>query len=623
MSIYVTATAREFLEGLQFGPNNEVVAVNSRDCAGLAEVARGMILTSVNGTPVGRAVEEQRRHALSGSDVMLVFLPQPFPRHDGEFDLSSGEDEDGGFQQHNPTVPGLASDDNAIPPESTSVLADAAERAGPGKCIIIMSEGVNPAYPIAVTAERAACTVMYINTVARLKTRQSLAQAGDVFRKSLKKGLWIYIEQATKSISLLRKLAECIVEAQAEGAIHNKARIFLMCEPHPHFPEVLLNGGITLRGTLRPETGEVQLESDLLESRRGLSLVRGATGAPVDIKTDMSDRKRRVKISHEVSIVPLEKHTFMELSQSATAPVDREANIGEGIARVAKYTFGANEKFISLCKVKDGRYAVGTTGGYVLILDVDGLPLIQFRPHKACVWDVAFASAYDFATACEDGTSSIFNYSLATQDLAATSVASFQSDVFAVTYANPEDPTSAVLSGGLSATICVLHSDRQCSSFIASGMSIQAMRSTQRRHVLIGGGSGVCSLIDPATCTVLETTDRHQRKVPAVASYGDTGVTGGFDKMLRLWDVRSGLNMISEKTMSEVVTAVAVDDRHIAVCSGSDLVVWDVRKFTSPLAGRQKAWKDLTRGLVIDDDIVITASADGVARFWSLGTFSS
>ncbi|ORC90713.1 uncharacterized protein TM35_000071370 [Trypanosoma theileri] len=622
MSIYVTATAREFLEGVQFGPNNEVVTVNSRDYAGLAGVARGMVLSSVNGTPVRRADEEQRRHAPTGSDVMLVFAPQPSGRHD-EFDLSSCEDEDGGFQQRGPALASLASDDTAILPESTSVLADAAERAGPGKCIIIMSEGVNPAYPIAVTAERASCTVMYINAVARLKTRQSLAQAGDVFRKSLKKGLWIYIEQATKSISLLRKLAECIVEAQEEGAIHNKARVFLMCEPHPHFPEVLLNGGITLRGTLRPETGEVQLESDLLESRRGLSLVRGAAPAVVDVKTDVSDRKRRVKISHEVSIVPLEKHTFMELSQSATAPVDRETIAGEGITRVAKYTFGANEKFISLCKVKDGRYAVGTTGGYVLILDVDGLPLIQFRPHKACVWDVAFASAYDFATACEDGTSSIFNYSLATQDLAATSVASFQSDVFAVTYANPEDPSSAVLSGGLSATICVLHSDRQCSSFIASGMSIQAMRSTQRRHVLIGGGSGVCSLIDPATCTVVETTDRHQRKVPAVASYGDTAVTGGFDKMVRLWDVRSGLSMINEKTMSEVITAVAVDDRHIAVCSGSDLVVWDVRKFTSPLAAKQKAWKDLTRGLVMDGDIVITASADGVARFWSLGTFSN
>ncbi|KEG15485.1 hypothetical protein DQ04_00061230 [Trypanosoma grayi] len=622
MPVFVSATAREFMEDVQFGPNNEVVSVNSKDCLSLAGVTKGMILSSINGNPVGRAEDEQKKRRHMGGDVVLVFVPRPSDGHD-EFDLSSGEDEDNNFQQRNLSLGVVAHDDPSVLPKSTDVLADAAEKAGPGRCIIIMSEGVNPAYAIAVAAERASCTVMYINTVARLKTRQSLGQAGEVFRKSLEKGLWIYIEQATKSISLLRKLAECILEARAEGAIHSKTRVFLMCEPHPHFPEALLSGGVTLRSTLRRDTGEVQLESDLLQSRKGLSVVRGAASAPVDEKPEVTKSQRRVKISHEVSIVPLEKNTFMELSQSASPQADRETITGDGITRVAKYTFSTNEKFISLCKVKEGRYAVGTTGGYVLILDVDGLPLIQFRPHKACVWDVAFASAYDFATACEDGTSSIFNYSLAGQELVATSVASFQSDVFAVTYANPDDPTSAVLSGGLSATICVLHSDRQSSSFIASGMSIQAMRSTQRRHVIIGGGSGVCSLIDPASCVILETTDRHQRKVPAVASYGDTAVTGGFDKMVRLWDVRSGLRMISEKSMSEVITAVSAHDKYIAACSGSDLFVWDVRKFVTPLATKQKAWKDLTRGLVMDGDIIITASADGVVRFWSLGSFTN
>lgn len=76
-------------------------------------------------------------------------------------------------------------------------------------------------------------------------------------------------------------------------------------------------------------------------------------------------------------------------------------------------------------------------------------------------------------------------------------MASFQSDVFAVTYADDHDINSAVLSGGLSATICVLHSDRQNSSFIASGTSIQAMNATHQRKVIVGGGNGTCSLIDP------------------------------------------------------------------------------------------------------------------------------
>lgn len=48
---------------------------------------------------------------------------------------------------------------------------------------------------------------MYIDTIARMKTRQKMDDAGEVIKKSLEKGLWIYVEQATKSITLLRKLA--------------------------------------------------------------------------------------------------------------------------------------------------------------------------------------------------------------------------------------------------------------------------------------------------------------------------------------------------------------------------------------------------------------------------------
>ncbi|PWV15544.1 hypothetical protein C3747_28g351 [Trypanosoma cruzi] len=622
MSICVTATPRQFLEDVLFGANNEVISIKNKDSSPLARVMRGMILSSINGAPVGRADDEQRNRRNMGGELLLLFVPGASEEPD-EFDLNSGDDEDSSFHQQKVSIGVANHEDVSTFPRSTDVLLDAAEKAGPGKCIIIMSEGVNPGYAIGVSAERASCTVLYINAVARLKTRQSLAQTAEIFTKSLQKGLWIYIEQATKSISLLRKLAECITEAQSEGTIHSKARVFLMCEPHPHFPEALLKGSVTLRSTLRCDDGEVHLDNDLLESRVGNSVVRGAAQPAVDAMPDIKGGRRRVKISHEVSIVPLEKNTFLELSQSANPALERETATGEGITRFAKYMFSANEKFISLCKVKEGRYAVGTTGGYVLILDVDGLPLIQFRPHKACVWDVAFASPYDFATACEDWTSSIFNYSLAGQEVSATSVLSLHGDVFAVTYANPEDPQSAVLSGGLPASVYVLHSDRQTSSLIPVGVSTQAMRSTQRGYALIGGGNGACSLIDPVSCSVLETTTRHQRKVPAVASFGSMAVTGGFDKMLRVWDVRSSLRMVNERAMAEVITAVSISDRYVAACSGSDLIVWDLRRLGTPLATKQRAWKDLTRGLIIDEDVVITASADGVARFWSVGAMGN
>ncbi|RNF14519.1 uncharacterized protein Tco025E_05789 [Trypanosoma conorhini] len=622
MSVSVTVTPRQFMEDVLFGANNEVVAIKGRGGSPLAGVMKGMVLSSINGAPVGRADDEQKKRRNMGGELLLLFLPGNTEGGD-EFDLDSGEDEDSNFGQRKLAF-GINNHDGASNlPKSTDVLLDAAEKAGPGRCIIIMSEGVNPGYVIGVSAERASCTVMYINAVARLKTRQSLSQTAEIFSKSLQKGLWIYIEQATKSISLLRKLAECITEAQAEGAIHPKARVFLMCEPHPHFPEALLKGSVTLRGKLHHDDGEVQLDNNLLESRIGHSVVRDAASFPVDALPEVTGGRRRVKISHEVSIVPLEKNTFMELSQGANPAMERETAIGEGVTRFAKYMFGANEKFISLCKVKDGRYAVGTTGGYVLILDADGLPLIQFRPHRACVWDVAFASPYDFATACEDWTSSIFNYSLACQELAATSVLSLHGDVFAVTYANPEDPQSAVLSGGLPSSVYVLHSDRRTSSLIPVGVSTQAMRSTQRGYALVGGGNGACCLIDPVSCTVLETTTRHQRKVPAVACCGPIAVTGGFDKMIRVWDVRSSLRMVNERALMEVITAVSVSDKHVAACSGSDLIVWDLRRIGTPLATKQRAWNTLTRGLIIDGEVIITASADGVARFWSLGSMGN
>ncbi|KAH8613657.1 putative Dynein heavy chain and region D6 of dynein motor [Trypanosoma vivax] len=622
MSICVSTSAQAFRDGIRFGANNSVISVNNESFPALADVQPGMLLSSINGVQVHRVEEEQRRQHMS-SKLLLVFV-HPQSRRQDEFDLSSGDDDDCSLlqkQQPQPVgaMPSTASNaEIAVHLRSVGALVSASEQTGPGRCVIIMSEGVNPAYAVTVAAERASQTLMYINTVARLKSRQSLSQAELDFVKSLKKGLWIYIEQATKSMSLLQALVDSIKEARANNAIHNRARVFLMCEPHPHFPEELLEGAVTLRSTLYRGTGEMLLENDRLGGDRKLSIMRGDSPAVSGEKPEISTTKRSVKISHEVNIVPLEKNLFMELSRSATAPVECETAGGEGITRIAKYVFGANEKFISLCKVREGRYAVSTTGGYVVIVDNDGLPLIQFRPHKACLWDIAFASPFDFATACEDGTSTIFNYPLVTQEVVATSVASFQSDVFAVTYTNPEDPCSPVVSGGLSATICVLHSDRQVSSFIAAGMTVQALRPTQRSHVIVGGGSGVCSLIDTVNSTTLHTTDRHSKKVPAVASYGNVAITGGFDKMIRLWDVRSSLLLASERLMSEVVTGVAVNGTYVAACCGPDLVVWDARKFSTPLAHKQGAWKDLTRGLIIDGNIVVSASADGVTRFWAL-----
>ncbi|CCW61511.1 unnamed protein product [Phytomonas sp. EM1] len=628
MSISINISGKIFSDGIKLGNNNEVVSVDSTRFPSLANVSKGMVVRSINGVAVSMARDEQKRHCDSSAPLAVGFTT---PAKD-EFDLSSDEDVVNERFQPATSLPPLPPEyNNTYAKNSAEVVLEAAKKCSGGRCVIIMLEGANPTLPITLAAVHAQIDVMYIDTVARMKTRQRMEEAGNVIKKSLEKGLWIYVEQATKSISLLQKLEECLKELEAQKKIHPKSCVFLMCEPHPHFPEALLKKSVTLRCCLQSENiAEVNLKEDVMESKKRLKLIHGEDSvtddnakaqAPQSYPQDLPEvktAKKKVRISSEVNIISLEKSTFLEMSASPHMALNRSAATREGLNLVAKYTFGSNEKFISLCKVQNHRFAVGTGSGYVVLLDGDGLPLIQFRPRKACVWDISFATQFDFATACDDGTSTIFNYSLVGHELMATSVASFQSDVFAVTYAKENDVNSPVLSGGLSATICVLHSDRQNSSFITSGTSIQAMCATRQGHVIVGGGNGVCSLIDPTYCFILEFINKHSKKVPAVSSFEDVAITGGFDRVMRMWDIRNSFRQIYETILPGVVTAVAVNQKYAAVCSGPDLFVWDMRQLASPLSVKKNAWKDLTRGLVIDDSVVVTASVDGVTRFWEI-----
>lgn len=614
-AVYTSVIGKEFATGVTLDDANRIVRVAST-MPSLSLLQVGMVVRSIGGVPVGDGRAVQARHHSNRSQVLVVLGA---PAKD-EFDLDSDEDNEADFKPPTSLPPLPPECHNAVAQNSSTVIYDATVKCGPGGCVIIMCDGANPALPITLAAEKAKAEVMYIDTVTRMKTRQTIDNAGEVLKKSLEKGLWIYVEQATKSITLLRQVSDCIAEVRASGKMHAKSRVLLMCEPHPHFPEALMRGSVTLRSRLQNNNAaEVDVREDLSESTHRKLAIHGDEIAPGETaaRPEVTATRKKVRISNQVSIVQLENSTFMEMSASAQPSAEPAAS-GDGITRVAKYSFGSNEKFISLCYVRDHRFAVGTNSGYVVLIDRDGLPLIQFRPHKACIWDVSFASQFDFATACEDGTSVIYNYSLANQELTTVSVASFQNDVFAVTYANPNDVSSAVLSGGLSATVCVLHSDRQNSSFIACRTSIQAMCTTQTSQVIVGGGTGACTLIDTNYCVVTGITNAHNKKVPAVGTHGSVAVTGGFDCSLRLWDIRNGFHLTSQQQLNEVITAVAVNDRYVSACSGPSLFVWDPRMMDRTLAVKTNAWKDLTRGLVLDGNMVVTASVDGVARIWEI-----
>ncbi|EPY19366.1 hypothetical protein STCU_09495 [Strigomonas culicis] len=403
-SVFVNSSGKEFADGIVFDDSNKVVSVKSNEYPTLSTIVPGMFLRSLNGVPVVKAREQQSQLKSVKGEILAVFTAVT----KDEFDLSSEEDADNAFNPASALAPMAAEYKSSVARGSALVIGNVAAKVTANKCIVIMIEGANPALPIALAAERAGVDVMYIDTIGRMKTRQSIEEAGDVFRRSLEKGLWIYVEQATKSITLLQKLAETMAEADARKALNVRSRVFLMCEPHPHFPEYPMKNCVTLRCRLLGDSAAaVDVKEDLLESKRRRNLLSGSDDVATSAKPEVAKAKKKVRISNEVNVVQLEKNAFMEMSASAHLPA-KDNPSGDGLTRKAKYTFGSNEKFISLCKVRDNRFAVGTNSGYVVLLDSDALPLIQFRPHKACVWDVSFASQFDFATACEDGTSTYF-----------------------------------------------------------------------------------------------------------------------------------------------------------------------------------------------------------------------
>ena len=198
--------------------------------------------------------------------------------------------------------------------------------------------------------------------------------------------------------------------------------------------------------------------------------------------------------------------------------------------------------------------------------------------------------------------------------------ASFQGDVFAVTYARQHDPSSAVLSGGIDSTIFILQSDRTKFLSVAAFATVQGMRLIPGRgHVMYGGGNGLVAVLDPSTGAIVDSANRHTKKVPAVACAECTAATGSFDNTVRLWDCRTQLRPTVSLDVHEVVTAVALEDNLVAACCGNSLLLWDQRNMAQVYCSKNGAWSGLTRGLQLfaTEKIVVSASVDGVARFWT------
>ena len=131
--------------------------------------------------------------------------------------------------------------------------------------------------------------------------------------------------------------------------------------------------------------------------------------------------------------------------------------------------------------------------------------------------------------------------------------------------------------------------------------------------------------LDNAKIHVFDTDGRHLRclqghvmGVWAMVPYGDTLVSGGCDRDVRVWDLQSGQPMHMLRGHTSTVRCLKMCGPNVAISGSRDttLRIWDIKKgiCRHVLVGHQAS----VRCLEIHGDIVVSGSYDTTARIWSI-----
>jgi len=131
--------------------------------------------------------------------------------------------------------------------------------------------------------------------------------------------------------------------------------------------------------------------------------------------------------------------------------------------------------------------------------------------------------------------------------------------------------------------------------------------------------------LDNAKIHVFDTDGRHLRclqghvmGVWAMVPYGDTLVSGGCDRDVRVWDLNTGLAVHMLRGHTSTVRCLKMSGPNIAISGSRDttLRVWDIKKgiCRHVLIGHQAS----VRCLEICGDLVVSGSYDTTARIWSI-----
>ncbi|EQK97676.1 WD domain and F-box domain containing protein [Ophiocordyceps sinensis CO18] len=110
----------------------------------------------------------------------------------------------------------------------------------------------------------------------------------------------------------------------------------------------------------------------------------------------------------------------------------------------------------------------------------------------------------------------------------------------------------------------------------------------------------------------------HVMGVWAMVPWGDTMVSGGCDRDVRVWDLKTGACLHTLRGHTSTVRCLKMADENTAISGSRDttLRIWDIRTglCRNVLVGHQSS----VRCLEIKGDIVVSGSYDTFARVWSV-----
>ncbi|KAL7900892.1 WD40 repeat-like protein [Trichoderma sp. SZMC 28014] len=116
----------------------------------------------------------------------------------------------------------------------------------------------------------------------------------------------------------------------------------------------------------------------------------------------------------------------------------------------------------------------------------------------------------------------------------------------------------------------------------------------------------------------MRTLQGHVMGVWAMVPWGDTMVSGGCDRDVRVWDLKTGACLHTLRGHTSTVRCLKMADANTAISGSRDttLRIWDIRTglCKNVLVGHQSS----VRCLEIKGDIVVSGSYDTFARVWSI-----